>query len=299
VSSLDAATLPEDVERQVEACLELLSYLHNDLLPKLPPSDHQREHWSVVLALSAGATTTYEAAVRLAEAGFGYQAAMLNRSLFEAMVDCYWTVMNAALALRRLREHTSYMARVNARKSARFPRQFGDLPAPEPLSADEEKRLSKRFRGGSGSWTGFNLYERVDAISERWPEGMAREHLFFLRDIANSINNYLLHPTPWGMARMTRPLEDAPGVSAGRRAEVGPGSAFRSEALFGSFWIAGSLARLLLEECSLGADAFEEGLYARGIHAFVSIRPEALRNTGRNDPCPCGSGLKFKRCHGR
>jgi len=21
--------------------------------------------------------------------------------------------------------------------------------------------------------------------------------------------------------------------------------------------------------------------------------------TGRNDPCPCGSGKKFKRCHGR
>jgi preprotein translocase subunit SecA len=20
---------------------------------------------------------------------------------------------------------------------------------------------------------------------------------------------------------------------------------------------------------------------------------------GRNDPCPCGSGLKYKRCHGR
>lgn len=23
-----------------------------------------------------------------------------------------------------------------------------------------------------------------------------------------------------------------------------------------------------------------------------------LRNVGRNDPCPCGSGLKFKKCHG-
>ena len=22
-------------------------------------------------------------------------------------------------------------------------------------------------------------------------------------------------------------------------------------------------------------------------------------NVGRNDPCPCGSGLKYKRCHGR
>jgi preprotein translocase subunit SecA len=21
-------------------------------------------------------------------------------------------------------------------------------------------------------------------------------------------------------------------------------------------------------------------------------------NVGRNDPCPCGSGKKFKRCHG-
>ncbi|MFN3280717.1 MAG: SEC-C metal-binding domain-containing protein, partial [Tabrizicola sp.] len=22
-------------------------------------------------------------------------------------------------------------------------------------------------------------------------------------------------------------------------------------------------------------------------------------NPGRNDPCPCGSGQKFKHCHGR
>jgi uncharacterized protein len=24
----------------------------------------------------------------------------------------------------------------------------------------------------------------------------------------------------------------------------------------------------------------------------------AMARTGRNDPCPCGSGRKFKRCHG-
>jgi uncharacterized protein YecA (UPF0149 family) len=24
-----------------------------------------------------------------------------------------------------------------------------------------------------------------------------------------------------------------------------------------------------------------------------------LAKTGRNDPCPCGSGQKFKHCHGR
>jgi hypothetical protein len=25
----------------------------------------------------------------------------------------------------------------------------------------------------------------------------------------------------------------------------------------------------------------------------------ALGKVGRNEPCPCGSGLKFKKCHGR
>jgi uncharacterized protein YecA (UPF0149 family) len=28
-------------------------------------------------------------------------------------------------------------------------------------------------------------------------------------------------------------------------------------------------------------------------------RAQAFATAGRNDPCPCGSGLKFKQCHGR
>ncbi len=31
----------------------------------------------------------------------------------------------------------------------------------------------------------------------------------------------------------------------------------------------------------------------------VLAMEEAFARAGRNDPCPCGSGLKFKRCHGR
>lgn len=29
------------------------------------------------------------------------------------------------------------------------------------------------------------------------------------------------------------------------------------------------------------------------------LRPAKANKVGRNDPCPCGSGLKYKRCHGR
>ena len=29
------------------------------------------------------------------------------------------------------------------------------------------------------------------------------------------------------------------------------------------------------------------------------LSPQVLARTGRNDPCPCGSGKKFKQCHGK
>jgi len=32
---------------------------------------------------------------------------------------------------------------------------------------------------------------------------------------------------------------------------------------------------------------------------FVEDDPATWGNPGRNDPCPCGSGKKFKHCHGR
>ncbi len=32
---------------------------------------------------------------------------------------------------------------------------------------------------------------------------------------------------------------------------------------------------------------------------YVKDKDDPFANVGRNDPCPCGSGLKFKKCHGR
>lgn len=31
---------------------------------------------------------------------------------------------------------------------------------------------------------------------------------------------------------------------------------------------------------------------------FVKDKNDPYANVGRNDPCPCGSGKKFKKCHG-
>ncbi len=36
-----------------------------------------------------------------------------------------------------------------------------------------------------------------------------------------------------------------------------------------------------------------------GVDTLAPIDPELLKNVGRNDACPCGSGLRFKHCHGK
>lgn len=45
----------------------------------------------------------------------------------------------------------------------------------------------------------------------------------------------------------------------------------------------------------------EPTLGARATHLLAGLpEPPAPRSvTGRNEPCPCGSGQKYKRCHGR
>ena len=35
------------------------------------------------------------------------------------------------------------------------------------------------------------------------------------------------------------------------------------------------------------------------VDGFDETNPDTWGNPGRNDPCPCGSGNKFKHCHGR
>ena len=47
----------------------------------------------------------------------------------------------------------------------------------------------------------------------------------------------------------------------------------------------------------------KEGRPAAEVMPLVARQRQALRDqvlrSGRNDPCPCGSGQKFKKCHGK
>jgi uncharacterized protein len=47
------------------------------------------------------------------------------------------------------------------------------------------------------------------------------------------------------------------------------------------------------------AELLKRGRYADEIMPMLAKEAAAaFAHTGRNDPCPCGSGKKFKKCHG-
>lgn len=52
-----------------------------------------------------------------------------------------------------------------------------------------------------------------------------------------------------------------------------------------------------LEQVRLRRDPGDPGVTP--VSELPSIDRTFAHGVGRNDPCPCGSGLKFKRCHGR
>lgn len=74
--------------------------------------------------------------------------------------------------------------------------------------------------------------------------------------------------------------------------------------VFGTFDFMDKLERLSEEEINEIQDAIAPTV--RALHAFslrqrksgLQIRRDAPK-TGRNDPCPCGSGLKYKKCCGQ
>ncbi len=98
--------------------------------------------------LLARSARTYEAIIGpLGRHGFGEHSAMLNRSLFEDMVDAHWVSLHPDLAVQRLREHHRYSNRLKLDVAHGFPEYFGsDLPDQDPpMDAAERQHLAGIF----------------------------------------------------------------------------------------------------------------------------------------------------------
>jgi preprotein translocase subunit SecA len=59
------------------------------------------------------------------------------------------------------------------------------------------------------------------------------------------------------------------------------------------------LQEIAAQQAAIAAAAGEEPPADQPADGFVEGDPSTWGNPGRNEACPCGSGKKFKHCHGR
>ncbi len=164
----------------------------------------------LIHAILARSTRTYEAVVEhLGNRGMAEQGAMLNRSLFEDMVDARWVSLNPELALQRLREHDRYSQALRLDVAKRFPEYLpaGTLKELAPAMSEKERKDGQEHFGrfGDGSWTGENSYTRFKVVEETWPEGLARRQADFFRAWLHRLNNETLHLSAYSLTRLGAP----------------------------------------------------------------------------------------------
>ncbi|MDA0187506.1 MAG: preprotein translocase subunit SecA [Proteobacteria bacterium] len=83
----------------------------------------------------------------------------------------------------------------------------------------------------------------------------------------------------------------------GKLARIQPLSAEQQEQLIRQLQAQQAAAQRQLETATISGAA--DAAAGPALEGFVENDPTTWGNPGRNDPCPCGSGKKFKHCHGR
>jgi uncharacterized protein len=135
--------------------------------------------------------------------------------------------------------------------------------------------MNLRPHGENHVWVGWQaaiamlgLKELAPLVRKAFDRGLIDPALMSLEDFRSDLRYALAHPDkPWPLGeREYAPFEDALGDLAGwyAVADDEPGPA-------------------------------EDDPFA-GAYGSVESAVNPFRNVGRNDPCPCGSGRKFKKC---
>lgn len=148
--------------------------------------------WLAVNWTTARSYRTYLVVIHLCRCGYGLQAAMLNRTLFEDMVSAHWAVKHPKDAATQIAEHDAYMATLRAEGYAKhgIPKPPGEnLPK---YTRKQRQVLDRRYRHGGRGWTGKSLPSMIEDVESMWEEP-DRRLLHQMHDLVQRANNTLLH----------------------------------------------------------------------------------------------------------
>lgn len=282
----------ERYAREFEACDALIDFASSVVSPWSGRPLEEGTIDGIVASEGARALQTFKAVVNLCGNGFGPQASMLNRALFEGTLVAHWAVDHPEEAVERFAKHDRHVKLRWAETVERLGWDIGDRELPT-ATAEETKELTALFgRHGERPWTGLSVYELLNDVEHHWGDEDGRASLWTFYRVAYLDSNLTLHSSAWSL---TTGVTSAPD---GTHFPAGPSNYAVAQALYGAYWSYAQTLRLTIEHFGMPSADDLENVFQKGHPAFVELTSEMTRAVGRNDPCPCGSGLKFKRCHG-
>jgi hypothetical protein len=240
------------------------------------------------------ATHTFEAVLACCRIGRGVQASMLNRSLFEDVLDIHWVAANPGIAPERADQHDRLVTLAEHEIETAFERTDRELTEEERGEFDELIEVyGGRRRAFKASWTRSSFEERFGLVQTRWEEEPeARYYLDYIYEVIQRQNNLLLHSAPTGY-RQT--MTSGSGRPRGLN-RAGPDNRWR-EALShgaGGFYMTG---KILAQEFGFDKEPMAEAFsqtsnYLRPLTDFPNIDRLPAEAS-----CPCGSGRRVEDCH--
>jgi hypothetical protein len=239
----------------------------------------------ILLSIFARSTRTYEAVVRwLGQRLFSEQGLMLNRSLFEDMVDIHWVSLKPKLAITRLAQHDKYSRLLRADVQRRWPEIFESKPPKIKVTNEERKELTGLYGGsGSKSWTGEpNIEDRLESIMICWTAPAARRELRFRYEWVQKLNNETLHLSAFSLGRLVQPTIHDDGATVEWR--FGSTPEWLTQALDGALWTYAQTSGLITDRFGLATEQEKTEAFEVALRDFAQAAVWA--RTGRLEPPP-------------
>lgn len=254
---------------QFTSCEQLLEHAHSEMTDWSGRAV-KRGADRIILAEIARGTKTFDGLLRLCREGFGEQAAMLNRSLFEAMVIAHWTSIHRREAVGLFVRHAEF-SRVLWFEAFDALGWLDDGDEADRVSIGPKKRKEyvKLFGTyGTRPWVKRNVPELIEEIEHLWDE-TGRAQLHAMHDVPHRHNNQLLHSTATAIS-----AAHLGTTGAELRLTIGPSNLFVEQELLTAYWIYGQVISLMFDVFRLKDRAAFTMLFDAGMDAFNT--PPAL-----------------------
>jgi hypothetical protein len=241
-------------EPEFRACRDLLALAW----ARKPVGADNEGFKALLLAIFARSTLTYRAIMHLCCGGYGEQADMLNRTLFEDMAAAHWVSLHREEAVERIEQHHQHSRVLWNLVIERRP-GLGD-PVELGLSQETIDDLDRLFgKHGHRPWLGLGMWDLVSDIEQLWPDDDGREQLWRFYELAHRANNQKLHLSSFSLNRVVRAREEDGEIIFQYQASpsIDPASPV-GPALFGAFWIYWQLTGLIWDVYEIPQDELSE-----------------------------------------